>query len=217
LPDLFDTRPEADKHAAGVEVLRRTPEAKPALPSVSVGLTREDASPAMNTKGSSRLPLGFKDQARLAAFKADLEEATNGTRVDGKPITALIQVTGVSTTFYSDNPDTPEGHHFDASGPGTSDYAIDVFSPELAGALLDNPKSAANEEVLEGGERVFFRNGGEGGFYQAFPRFESLMRRWEKELGRAVDLRLRLSLTPVAQLPDPPAVGPGPILLLRRQ
>ena len=37
------------------------------------------------------------------------------------------------------------------------------------------------------------------------------------ELGRAIDLRLKLDLTPVAQLPDPPAVGPGSILLLRRE
>jgi hypothetical protein len=167
--------------------------------------------------GHSRLPLGFRDQGQLAAFKASLEEVVGKARVDGQPITVLIQVTGASTTFYSENPDTPEGHCFDATGRGKSDYDIDLFSPELAGALLDNPKAAANEEVLWGGERVFFRNGGEGGFYQAFPQFESLVRRWEKEFGRAIELRLKLDVTPTARLPDPPAVGPGPILLLRRQ
>jgi hypothetical protein len=100
---------------------------------------------------------------------------------------------------------------------GTSDYDIDVFSPELAAALLQNPKAAANEEILEGGRRVHFRNGGDGGFFQVFPQFESLVRRWEKELGRAIDFRLRLSVTPISELPAPPTVGPGPILLLGRE
>jgi hypothetical protein len=167
--------------------------------------------------GNSRLPLGFKTQERLAGFRADLEAVIGNIRVDGKPVTALVQVTGASTTFYTENPDTPEGHHWDASGPGTSDYDIDVSSPELAGALLDNLESAANEEVLRAGKRVYFRNGGAGGFLQLFPDFESLARRWEKELGRGIELRLRLDLTPVARLPDPPAIGPGPILLLRRE
>ena len=166
---------------------------------------------------NSRLPLGFQDQAQLASFEAALREVFDTTRVGDLPITALVQFTGASTTFYSNNPDMPEGHHFDAFGHGTSDYAIDVFSPELATALLDNPKAAANEEVLEGGERVYFRNGGEGGFFQVFPQFESLVRRWEYELGRAIDSRLKIDLTPIARLPDPPAVGPGPILLLRRE
>ncbi len=174
------------------------------------------ASQRTKMHGRSRLPLGFKDHAQLAAFKADLEELIDKTRVDGKPITALVQVTGASTAFYSDNPDTPDGHHWDASGRGLSDYDIDLFSPELAGALLDNPKAAGNEEVLAGGKRVFFRNGGEAGLYQVFPQFESLVRQWEQELGRAIELRLRLDVTPVAQLSDPPAMGPGPILLLRR-
>src|SRR5262249_13747404 len=134
----------------------------------------------------------------------------------GRPITALVLITGTGTTFYSNNPDTPEGHHWDSSGPGTSDYEIEVFSPELATALLRNPKPAVNEEIATQGEWVFFRNAGQRGFYQAFPQFESLGRRWENVLGRAIDFRLRLSLMPIAQLPDPPAVGPGPILLLRR-
>src|SRR5262245_14068308 len=102
--------------------------------------------------GSTRLPLGFKDHAQLTAFKADLDEVLEMTRVSGRSITALIQVTGASTTFYSENPDTPEGHHWDSAGPGKSDYEIDVFSPELADVLLQNPKVAANEEVLAGGE-----------------------------------------------------------------
>jgi hypothetical protein len=168
-------------------------------------------------KGQPRLPLGFKDQAQLAAFKADLEQVIDGTRVKGQPITALVLVTGASTTFYSNNPDTPEGHHWDSSGLGTSGYDIDVFSPELLRGWLENPNARANEELLEDGKRVYCRNNGEAGFFQAFPQFESLVRRWEKALGRAIDLRLRLTLTPVAQLPDPPAVGPGPILLLRRE
>jgi hypothetical protein len=166
--------------------------------------------------GNSRVPLGFEGQARVAAFQADLAEVISKVCVDGPPITALVQVTGASTTFYSENPDTPEGHHWDSSGRGKSDYDIDLYSPELAAALLDDPKVAANEEVLVGGERVFFRNGGKAGFYQVFPQFERLVRRWEQELGRAIELRLKVDLTPIARLPDPPAAGPGPIPLVRR-
>jgi hypothetical protein len=179
----------------------------------------------VNMQGTSRLPLGFKDAAQLAAFKADLEQVIGVTRVNGRPITALVLVTGASTTFYSDNPDTPKGHHWDSSGLGTSDYDIDVFSPELLNGFFQHPNAGANEEVLgyrgsryleETGKRVYCRNNGEAGFLQRFPQFESLVRRWEKALGRAIDFRLKLNLTPIAQLPDPPAVGPGPILLLRR-
>jgi hypothetical protein len=172
---------------------------------------------APGTAGGLRIPLGFEGAAQLARFKADLEEVVANLRVGGRPITALALLAGASTTFYSDNPDTPEGHHWDKSGLGASDYDIDLCSPELAAALLDSPSAAANEEILEGGQHVYFRNGGDGGFYRAFPQFESLVRRWERELGRAIELRLKLELAPVAQLPDPPAVGPGPILLLRRQ
>src|SRR5262249_39686192 len=156
---------------------------------------------------------------------AELEQTIDATRVRGRPITALVLVTGVSTTYYSDNPDHPDGHHWDSSGPGTSGYDVDAFSPELLSSCFERPGAKANEEVVgygaiylaEVGERVYCRNNGEAGFFQAFPQFEALVRRWEKALGRMIDFRLRLSLTPVAQVPDPPAVGPGPIVLLRRE
>jgi hypothetical protein len=168
-------------------------------------------------QSTSRLPLGFKDQGQLAAFKADLEQVIDGTRVKGRPVTALVVLTGTGTTFYSGNPDTPAGHHWDSSGLGTSDYEIDVCSPELLDGVFQHPHAGSNKEVIQGQEYAFCRNNGEGGFLQSFPQFEALARRWEKALGRVIDFRLKLNLTPVAQLPDPPAVGPGPILLLRRQ
>lgn len=170
--------------------------------------------------GNSRVPLGFS-RTQLADIKADLKKVIDATRVDGQPITALVQVTGASTTFYSNNPDNPLGHHWDSSGIGKSDYDIDIFSPELAETLLLTAKVATkvatNDEVLNKHGKVFFRSSGMYGFYQTFPQFESLARHWEKELGRAIDLRLKMDLTPVAQLPDPPNVGPGPILLLRSE
>src|SRR4051812_914001 len=102
----------------------------------------------VNVPDNSRLPLGFRDQAQLDGFKADLEQTVDGTRVRGRPITALILVTGVSTTFYSDNPDHPDGHHWDSSGPGTSGYDVDVFSPELLSSWFERSGAKANEEVV---------------------------------------------------------------------
>jgi hypothetical protein len=142
---------------------------------------------------------------QLREFQADIQQTIASIQVDGKPISAALQVMGSSTSFYSGNPDKPLGHHWDRAGIGQSDYDIDVVSPELVKAMLQNPDAAANDKVLRGGERVIFKSGGEGGFYQAFPQFEALARRWEEKLGRDFDFKLKMDMTPIAD--QPPSSG----------
>jgi len=134
----------------------------------------KDGDPAHD---GDRLPLGFESYEQLQEFRQDLDNAISSITVNGQPATASVQVMGSSTTFYSGNPDKDLGHHFDKKGPGASDYDIDIVSPELVKQLLQHPSPAANDVVLRGGERVIFKSGGEGGFYQTFPQFEALSRK----------------------------------------
>jgi hypothetical protein len=180
----------------------------------AVGVTREQYDLMM--EGDPRVPLGFESQAQLEEFKADIERALAGITVDGKPVTAVVQVMGTSTSFYSGNPDKAEGHHWDKKGIGKSDYDIDVISPELVKVMLQNPDAAANDVVLRNGERVIFKSSGPGGFFEAFPQFADLAREWKDKLGgRDVDFKLKMDLTPIDQLPPPPGSG-GPIPLVRK-
>lgn len=180
----------------------------------TVGVTQEQYDLMM--EGDPRLPLGFESQAQLQEFKDDIERVLGGITVDGKPITALVQVMGTSASFYSGNPDKAEGHHWDKKGIGKSDYDIDVVSPELVKALMQNPNAAPNDVVLRDGERVIFKSGGPGGFFEAFPQFADLASDWTDKLkGREVDFKLKMDLTPIAELPPPPASG-GPIGLVQK-
>jgi hypothetical protein len=128
----------------------------------SVGVTQEQYDQMMD--GDPRVPLGFESVEQLREFQADIQQTIASIQVDGKPVTAMLQVMWTSTRFYSGNPDKPLGHHWDRAGIGKSDYDIDVISPELVKAMLQNPEAEANDKVLRGGERVIFMCGGEGGF-----------------------------------------------------
>jgi hypothetical protein len=98
-----------------------------------------------------------------------------------------------------------------------SDYDIDVISPELVKGMFEkfeNPN--VSEDIIRDGEKVIFKSNKPGGFFAAFPEFAELAGRWEKELGREVDFKLKLEPTPVSDLPEYKDPGAGPIVLFRK-
>jgi len=85
-----------------------------------------------------RLPLGFEDYEQFHQFKDDCRKVIEGLKVNGESISALMRQTGTGTTFYSENPYRPLGHHFDKlrlEGK-LSDIDICLFSPELLRKII---------------------------------------------------------------------------------
>jgi hypothetical protein len=143
-------------------------------------------------------------------------EVIDGIKVNGKPISAQAQVIGSATTFYSGNPDKPLGHHFDrerAAGK-MSDVDIDLHSPELVEHMLTLENPAVNDKVMIGGERTIFKSGGHNGTYSQFPELEKFAERWKENLGRDVDIKLKIDLTPIDNITKPAV---GPIEFFRRE
>lgn len=172
--------------------------------------------------GGERLPLAFDSPEQFEQFKAELAGLVDSLQVNGKPISAAAKVIGTSVNFYSGNPKKPLGHHYDRLGAKTGDVDIELMSPELTRAMLQDPASQANEKVVVGGKKTIFKNqiqGAqgqllEGGFHSKFPAFKSLCDKWSKVLGREVDIKLRIDMTPPSKVPKPTG---GPIEILRKE
>ena len=175
-----------------------------------------DAMRTGNVKSGERKPLTFRSWEQYQQFQTEFQEAMKGIRVDGKPVTAQAQVIGSATTFYSNNPDKPLGHHFDrnrAEGD-TSDMDIDLYSPEMAKHMARLPNPAVNDKVMVGGEKTIFKSNGAGGLYSQFPQLEEFARRWKGILGRDIEIKLKIDITPVEQIKTP---RQGPIEFFRKE
>jgi hypothetical protein len=167
--------------------------------------------------GGQRLPLGFESYDQLQAFQDRMTQAMATITVGGQPVTYSVQVMGSSTTFYSGNPDLatkPVGYHFDSKGPGSSDYDIDIVSPELVKMMLQNPDVPVNQKNIRDGMYVNFSSNEPGGFLQTFPQFAAVAAEWKQITGRDFEFKLKMDLTPIAD--QPPMRSDGPIEVLRK-
>ncbi len=175
-----------------------------------------------------RKPLSFESYQQYHQFQGEFSRVIDGLRVGGKPITAQAQTIGTATSFYSKNPskgNPSEGdrHHFDKSFAKTgytdatkrSDVDIDLFSPELVRymAKLENtPENPlVNNIVMVAGEKTIFKS---SRLYEQFPELGEFVARWSDILGRDVDIKLKVELTPIDEVSTPTE---GPIEFFRKE
>ena len=177
-----------------------------------------DAMRTGNVKSGERKPLTFRSWEQYQQFQTEFQEAMKGIRVDGKPVTAQSQVIGSATTFYSNNPDNPLGHHFDRRfglGEGKrSDVDIDLYSPEMAAHMARLPNPPVNDKVMVDGEKTLFKSSEPGGLYSQFPVLGKFADKWSKILGREVDIKLKIDISPIGKIRRPTE---GPIEFYRKE
>ncbi|MGI9599048.1 MAG: hypothetical protein ACR2QK_22985 [Acidimicrobiales bacterium] len=78
-----------------------------------------------------RKPLGFESEAQFQQFADELAEALDSAGLDD----AEIGLKGTATTFYSENPGKPFGHHWDANPAEPADYDLNVTSQTMVDAF----------------------------------------------------------------------------------
>ncbi len=148
--------------------LRATPQFAADIKSVGVS---EQQVQQMFAK---ELPLGFKNNQQFADFKKDLAEALDRAGLKD----AEVGLKGTATTFYSENPSKPLGHHWDADPSNPGDYDLNLTSAKMveqlrADGLAPSPKYG-----------VFRTRDIEA----RFPDLDRFAQKWSKELGRDVNL-----------------------------
>jgi uncharacterized Zn-binding protein involved in type VI secretion len=135
-----------------------------------VGVTEEQIA-RMQAKEA---PLGFKDEQQFGAFKQDLQQALGKSGLDD----AEVGMKGTATTFYSENPGKPLGHHWDADPLNPGDYDLNLFSSKM------------NSQLQEAGAMVHEKYD----IYRTkditnnFPELANFMESWSNNLGREVNI-----------------------------
>jgi len=89
------------------------------------------------------------------------------------------------------------------------------FRLSCCGKLFKDPDVPVNRKITAKGKRVFIESNAPGGLYDRCPAFLKLAESWTDILGRAVNIRLRIDLTPVKDLPAAEKEGLGPIEIIR--
>jgi hypothetical protein len=73
-------------------------------------------------------------EEQFSQFKNGLNAALKQAKLDD----ADVGLKGTSTTFYSENPSKPLGHHWDANPSAKGDYDLNVTSPTMINELKQN-------------------------------------------------------------------------------
>jgi hypothetical protein len=134
-----------------------------------VGVTPDDIA-AMVAKEK---PLGFKSPEQFDQFKKELAEVMDKTGLGDTE----VGLKGTATTFYSENPGKPFGHHWDADPLNPGDFDFDVAGEQLLKKMQDagiQPSEKYN---------VFRARDMDA----QFPELAQFREKWSKELGREVN------------------------------
>lgn len=121
-----------------------------------------------------RCPLTFESPKQFRKFKQELAEAL---RVSGLP-DGKARMKGTSTTFYSENPDKPLGHRFDANPKKPADIDINI-----EGAGITERMKGAGIPPADGDNPVF----GTRKMMKQYPALKSFSEKWAAELKREVN------------------------------
>ena len=154
----------------------------------AVGVTPERLQLMLDKKA----PLSFKSAEQFTEFKAELHQTLEKAGLKD----ATTEMRGTSTTFYSENPKKPLGHHFDAKPTELADVDISLHSPSAAskmeaGGMKPHPDIPSIFKT---------RN-----TYQAFPELKNFADKWQQILGREVNFVGLTSKAPA--IVDPLAFG----------
>lgn len=163
-----ETRQLIAKRVQDNEALRKSPRFRKDMDKVRI--TSEHIE-RMNRKEA---PLGFETPQQFAEFKADLDQAFQAA---GLP-DAEIGLKGTATTFYSENPGKPLGHHWDADPDNPGDYDLNITSPAMVRKLLSLGIRPSEKYGIFKTRDI----------YAHFPELQALAEQWGEKLGREVNL-----------------------------
>ncbi len=122
---------------------------------------------------AKRKPLGFASEQQFARFNEDLAKALG----DAGLVDAEIGLKGTATTFYSENPGKPLGHHWDADPANPGDYDLNITSERMVETLTE---LGLEPHPTYGVFRTRHING-------TFPALDEFRERWTRILGRDVN------------------------------
>lgn len=155
-----------------------------------------------------RLPLGFADFAQFRRCGRELGLALAAEGASGEAL-----VIGTAATFGSFNVrQRSDRHHFDALGPNTSDIDIVLRSRELLEKTMEANTDVDRRDLGNDGRPLWFDSQGPRGLLALCPRLAAFVDSWSRQLGRAVDLRLLLTLP--GQSDSALGFSPPPIVLV---
>ncbi len=118
-------------------------------------------------------PLGFKDAEQFTQFKSELDTALKDAGLHD----AEIRLRGTSTTFYSENPGKPLGHHWDANLKAPGDYDLNITSPSMVREFQKHGIAPGVEDGLFDTPEI----------NNTFRDLKEFQKKWTETLGRDVN------------------------------
>ena len=111
-------------------------------PQFAADMEKVGVTEAQITRMSAKeVPLGFESAEQFTQFKSELDGALNSEGLKD----AEIGLKGTSTTFYSESPGKPLGHHWDAIPSSPGDYDLNITGPTMV-EKLQNAGIAPSEK-----------------------------------------------------------------------
>ena len=123
---------------------------------------------------SKQSPLSFESPQQYEAFKKDLKAMLERAGLDDSTVT----LKGTSTTFYSENPGKPLGHHFDANAGELADIDLGLTSKKMVSGM-----EAAGHTPHPKIPTIFKTRHTVG----EYPELAEFAAKWEGILGREVN------------------------------
>lgn len=135
-----------------------------------VGVTAE----RLKAMEEGKCPLSFPSAEVFQEFKKELHDLM----ADIGMADAVLRLKGTSTTFYSENPGKPLGHHFDANPKEPADVDIGIESKALtqqmaAAGVSPNPKIPSIFKTKD--------------VMKQQPKLQAFSQKWTQKLGRDVN------------------------------
>jgi hypothetical protein len=150
----------------------------------AVGVTQQQ----VDWMRSGQAPLGFESPQQFVEFQGEVQDVLRQAGLGG----ADVEIKGTATSFYSENPHKPLGHHFDANPEELADIDLGVASEAMI-ARMQELGYAPHPDIP-----TIYKT---RHLNEAFPELAELAQRWEGILGREVNFVAKTS-------PDLGAAGP---------
>ena len=142
----------------------------------NVGVTEQQIGWMLNGEA----PLGFDSPQQFDQFQSEIRDVLRTSGLDD----ADIEIKGTATSFYSENPHKPLGHHFDANPDELADIDLGLASS----AVIERMQAMGFEPHPNIPSIYKTRH-----LNEAFPELAALAQRWEGILGREVNFVAKTS------------------------
>ena len=130
-----------------------------------------------------KCPLTFDEPEQFNQFRRELNDTLRAAGLDD----AQVTMKGTSTTFYSENPKKPLGHHFDANPAELADIDLGLQSTRMVDGMngAGMPAHPQMPHIFKTRHTV-----------EVFPQLKEFADRWQRILGREVNFVGLTSRTP---------------------